>query len=453
MLGDTIVARATPRGFSSVSIIRLSGSKSTSLSKKITEPNLSNKLPKKEGVDNWGVSVRRATLLPVYLDDNIKIDDAVFTYFKEPESYTGEDVVEISCHGNPHITDSIINRLCELGARVAEPGEYTKRAFLSGKIDLVQAESIGLLISSRSSMIAKKQSLILEGSLSTLIENLRKSLLKTLAELEFEFDISENDILRTGLRRETVKSLKNNNLSIYNLLETYSEGRVYKEGVRVVLCGQPNAGKSTLMNALLGEERSIISPTPGTTRDTVTSDLNLGGIPITLIDTAGIDRPRGTIEAEGIARTKKEIVNADIVIYVFSGDTKLVDFIEDRKSLVVFNKIDKFPKLDLPHVSCSVSAINGKGIKNLKSLIEKRVSQITGESNDVFLNTLRQKRSLVHCSDFLEKAKRNIQPPSPLYELAAADIRSAIDCLEVFLGKTTSEEVLAEVFSGFCVGK
>ena len=453
MLGDTIVARATPRGFSSVSIIRLSGPKSTNLSKKITEPTPSNKLPESEGGDSWGISVRRATLLPVYLDDNIKIDDAVFTYFKEPKSYTGEDVVEISCHGNPHITDSIINRLCELGARVAEPGEYTKRAFLSGKIDLVQAESIGLLISSRSSMIAKKQSLILKGTLSTLIENLRKNLLRTLAELEFEFDISENDILRTGLRNEIIKSLKNNNLSISNLLRTYSEGKVYKEGVRVVLCGQPNAGKSTLMNALLGEERSIISPTPGTTRDTVTSDLTLGGIPITLIDTAGIDRPRGTIEAEGIARTKREIVNADIVIYVFSGDTKLIDFIEDKKNLVIFNKIDKFPKPDLPHASCSVSAINGKGIKGLRSLIEKKVSQITKGSNDVFLNTLRQKRSLVDCSNFLEKANRNIQPPNPLYELAAADIRSAIDSLEVFLGKTTSEEVLAEVFSGFCVGK
>jgi len=440
MLGDTIVARATPRGFSSVSVIRLSGPGSVELAKKIarTKANL---------------TVRVATLFPVFSSDGIKIDSAVFTFFKGPKSYTGEDVVEISCHGNPFIGDSVINRLCELGARTAEPGEYTKRAFLSGKIDLVQAESIGLLISSRSSEIAKKQSMILDGHLSKSIEILRASLLKALANLEFEFDMSEDENLRPSLKKDLFKLLKNNGLSVEDLLSTYSEGRVYNEGIRVVLCGQPNAGKSTLMNALLGVNRSIISPVPGTTRDTITSDLVLGGVPITLVDTAGIDSPENQIEAEGITRAKTEIENADIVLSVFSGDTKAIDYIEDKEQITVFNKVDKYPSPNLPLGSCSVSAIKNKGIDSLKKLIEKKVLSITLNSNDVFLNTIRQKNSLTNCLRFLKKASSNIEKSEPLYELAAADIRSSIDCLEVFLGKTTTEEVLSEVFSGFCVGK
>ena len=358
MLGDTIVARATPRGFSSVSVIRLSGPRSVELAKKITK----TKAP---------LPIRTATLLPVFSGDGIKVDSAVFVFFKGPESYTGEDVVEISCHGNPFIGDSVINRFCELGARTAEPGEYTKRAFLSGKIDLVQAESIGLLISSRSTEIAKKQSRILDGHLSGSIENLRTSLLKALADLEFEFDMSENESLRPSLKKDLFNLLKNNSLSIEGLVNTYSEGRVYNEGIRVVLCGQPNAGKSTLMNALLGVNRSIISPVPGTTRDTITSDLILGGVPITLVDTAGIDRPGNQIEAEGITRARTEIDNADIVLSVFSGDTKAVDYIEDTKQITVFNKIDKYPSPSLPLGSCSVSAIKNKGVESLKKLIEK----------------------------------------------------------------------------------
>lgn len=440
MLGDTIVARATPRGFSSVSVIRLSGPRSVELAKKITK----TKAP---------LPIRTATLLPVFSGDGIKVDSAVFVFFKGPESYTGEDVVEISCHGNPFIGDSVINRFCELGARTAEPGEYTKRAFLSGKIDLVQAESIGLLISSRSTEIAKKQSRILDGHLSGSIENLRTSLLKALADLEFEFDMSENENLRPSLKKDLFKLLKNNSLSVEGLMNTYSEGRVYNEGIRVVLCGQPNAGKSTLMNALLGVNRSIISPVPGTTRDTVTSDLVLGGVPITLVDTAGINRPGNQIEAEGITRARTEIDNADIVLSVFSGDTKAIDYIEDKKQITVFNKVDKYPSPSLPPGSCSVSAIKNKGVESLKKLIEKKILSITPNSNDVFLNTIRQKNSLISCLRFLKKASSNIGEKVPLYELAAADIRSSIDCLEVFLGKTTTEEILSEVFSGFCVGK
>jgi tRNA modification GTPase len=440
MLGDTIVARATPRGFSSVSVIRLSGPGSVGLAKKIARTKAH-------------LSVRVATLFPIFSSDGIKIDSAVFTFFKGPKSYTGEDVVEISCHGNPFIGDSVINRLCELGARTAEPGEYTKRAFLSGKIDLVQAESIGLLISSRSSEIAKKQSMILDGHLSKSIESLRASLLKALANLEFEFDMSEDENLRPSLKKELFKLLKNNGLSVEDRLSTYSEGRVSNEGIRVVLCGQPNAGKSTLMNALLGVNRSIISPVPGTTRDTITSDLVLGGVPITLIDTAGIDRSKNQIEAQGITRAKTEIKNADIVLSVFSGDTKALDYIEDKEQITVFNKVDKYPSPNLPPGSCSVSAIKNKGIESLKKLIEKKVLSITLNSNDVFLNTIRQKNSLTNCLRFLKKASSNIEKSEPLYELAAADIRSSIDCLEVFLGKTTTEEVLSEVFSGFCVGK
>ncbi len=266
MMSDTIVAPATPPGYGGVSVVRISGSLSTKLSKQICKRRSS-------------FSPRRPTLSSVYNSAGEIIDNAVFTFFENPHSYTGEDVLEISCHGNPIVVDQIVSTICSSGARLADPGEFTKRAFLNGKMDLVQAESVSKLIESRSIEAANINSKILSGSLSKKLNTIKESIVGVLAELEFEFDISENESLTPSLITKSHKDINNNILACENLIDSYASGLLFNRGARVVIYGNPNVGKSTLLNALLEKDRAITSEVPGTTRDTVDADIVLGGMP------------------------------------------------------------------------------------------------------------------------------------------------------------------------------
>ena len=440
MSPDTIVALATPPGRSSISVIRMSGPDSLRLASRLSK-SVSPFLD------------RRAVFLPIYIENSKIIDSAIYTYFRSPASYTGEDIIEVSCHGNPVIVSSVLDRLCHCGARIALPGEYTKRAFINGKMDLVQAESVGLLISARSKDAAKYQSKNLSGSLSGKISKIRESLLYCLSTLEYEFDISEKDSGVEDLVNNSLKLLNNNIILIDDLLGSYARSRAYQQGLRVVICGQTNAGKSTLMNALLGSNRSITSETAGTTRDTITSDLVAGGVPMTLIDTAGLRDPETPLEGEGVARTWQEIHKSDIIISVYSCDTQRIEYNEDKACLYVYNKVDVGQPQPEDMDAIPVSALCGDGIPDLWKNIENALVSRSHTDSNVLVNTARQKESLDSCLDFMIRTKTSLVNSSRELDLVAFELRSAINSLDLFLGKVTSQDVLDGVFSSFCVGK
>lgn len=440
MSSDTIVSLSTPVGRSSISVIRLSGSMSLGLAKKLSRAKTSF-------ID------RRAMFLPIYIENSEIIDDAIYTFYKAPASYTGEDVIEISCHGNPVIVGSVLDRLCHCGARVALPGEYTKRAFINGKMDLVQAESVGLLVSAKSKDAAKHQNKNLSGALSRNVSKIRDDLLFCLSTLEYEFDVSENDSSVDIFLNNSLKLINNNIILVRGLLGSYVRGKAYQQGARVVICGQTNAGKSTLMNALLGSSRSITSEIAGTTRDTITSDLVVGGVPITLVDTAGLRHPETPIEEDGVARAWKEIHRSDLIISVYSSDTQRVDYNKDTACLYVYNKVDIEPHQSEDKDALPVSALCGSGIAGLWKKIENAVLSLSYTDSDVLVNTARQKESLRLCLDSMVYTKTCLENGSCELELAAFELGSAISSLDSFLGKITSQDVLDRVFANFCVGK
>ena len=438
MMSDTIVAPATPPGYGGVSIVRISGSLSTKLTKQICKKRSS-------------FLRRRPTLSSVYNNAGELIDNAVFTFFKSPRSYTGEDVLEISCHGNPVIVDQIISTLCSFGARLADPGEFTKRAFLNGKLDLVQAESVSKLIESRSIEAANINSKILSGSLSKKLNTIRESVAGVLAELEFELDISENESLIQNLITKAHKTINNNILSCDNLIASYAAGHLFNHGARVVIYGNPNVGKSTLLNALLEKDRAITSHVPGTTRDTVEANIVLGGIPVTLIDTAGIRNASSGIESAGIKRSYEEIKTADLLINVITdeGDVSA----KKKNTVVVFNKADLVSPPEKQTGIIPISALLGDGITNLKKTIKDKLISKNTQGSDVTLTTRRQEIAITSCRNSLGASLKYLNKNAPELEIVAFELRDSINHIDSLMGKTTVDDILNKVFSGFCVGK
>ena len=440
MMSDTIVAPATPPGYGGISIVRISGNLSTMLTKQICKRELS-------------FSNRRPTLSSVYNSFGKIIDNAVFTFFKKPHSYTGEDVLEISCHGNPIVVDQIVSTVCSSGARLADPGEFTKRAFLNGKLDLIQAESVSKLIESRSIEAANINSKILSGSLSKKLNTIKKSIVGVLAELEFEFDISENESLIPSLITKSYKTINNNILDCEKLIDSYTNGLLFNRGARVVIYGNPNVGKSTLLNAILEKDRAITSKIPGTTRDTVDADIILGGVPVTLIDTAGIRNATSGVESEGIKRSYDEIKNADLLINVVTDENGIDKNAQTEKTVIVFNKIDLVtPSERLPDI-VPVSALLGDGVVHLKNVIKDRLISKNSQASDTTLTTMRQKTAITNCKDSLCESLKYLNKHAPELEIVAYELRDSINHIDTLMGKTTVDDILNKVFSGFCVGK
>ena len=439
MVPDTIVAPATPPGYGGVSVIRISGNLSTKLSKQICKRKSS-------------FSKRRPTLASVYNNTGEIIDNAVFTFFDGPHSYTGEDVLEISCHGNPAIVDQIVSTVCSFGARLAGPGEFTKRSFLSGKLDLVQAESVSRLIESRSVEAANMNSKILSGSLSKKLKTIKESIVCVLAELEFELDISENESLLPGLINKSCKIININILACENLIKSYAGGRLLNHGARVVIYGNPNVGKSTLLNAILEKDRAITGELPGTTRDTVDADIVLGGVPVTLIDTAGIRSTSSGVESAGIKRSFDEIKNADLLINVVTsrdgGSQKTT-----KNTVVVFNKTDLVaPPKKLTNI-VPVSALLGDGIGDLKNIIKEKLILKNTSGSDIILTTRRQEIAITDCKNSLIASLKHLNEDAPELEIVAFELRESVNYIDTLMGKTTVDDILNKVFSGFCVGK
>ena len=441
MRPDTIVAPATPPGRGGVSLIRISGSESNQIVKKITGLN--------------SLKNRRSTLTSI-LSAGKTIDHVLIVFFKKPFSYTGEDVIEITCHGNPSVVDLILKTIIKVGARLADPGEFTKRAFINGKLDLVQAESVSALIGSRSEAAALMNQKTLSGALSSCIGNLRDTLISLLSRLEFELDVSEYENPEKTLPELLYKSLNNIKLDISGLISTFEEGRLYNNGARVVIFGAPNVGKSTLLNSLIRKDRAITSQTPGTTRDTIDTHIILEGVPVVLVDTAGIRASSGEIETKGIERSLDEIKSADLIIHVSTenlGFVLPVDYIEDTPQIKIINKVDllKNPKETIGVFY--ISALHGDGVDTIRFEIPKILKKGFRPSSDIVLTTRRQVDALSRSNKSIGFALSQLNTSKPELEIIALEIRDSITELDRLLGKTTVDNILDQMFSDFCVGK
>jgi tRNA modification GTPase len=312
---------------------------------------------------------------------------------------------------------------------------------------------VSKLIESRSIEAANINSKILSGSLSKKLNTIRESLVATLADLEFEFDISENESLIPGLINKSHNTINNNILSCENLIASYADGRLFNHGARVVIYGNPNVGKSTLLNALLEKDRAITSHVPGTTRDTVEADIVLGGILVTLIDTAGIRSASSGIESVGIKRSYDEMKNADLLINVVANGDGVSENTQTKNTLIVFNKIDLVAPPEKPTDIIPVSALLGDGIASLKNTIKERLISKNTSGSDVVLTTRRQEIAITGCKNSLKASLKHLNKDAPELEIVAFELRDSINYIDALMGKTTVDDILNKVFSGFCVGK
>ena len=438
ILGDTIVAPATPFGHSGVAVTRISGP--------LSFPII-NQLSKKRDFTN-----RLATVCSITDSNGNTIDRCVVTVYKKPSSYTGEDVVEISSHGNPTTVQYIILSVCAAGARTAEAGEFTKRAFINGKLDLVQVEAVASLINSKSIENTRHQQKILRGTLSLSINNLRTKIVSLLGRLEHQMDIDEEDWPSTP-PSWLVGGVDAVYLKVRHFKKTAQLGRLLNRGATVVIAGPPNVGKSSLLNTLSQSSRSIVSSSPGTTRDTIEVELLMRGVPVLFIDTAGLRQPKDEIEKEGVRRTKNFLKRADLVLSLTDGPKSKKPLNAGAPTLSVLNKSDlQSNKTKNPSV-IHISAKTGAGLPLLKRKISQQLGINKISTDSPSLSTSRQHVAMVACSDAIQRSRSLIKKQHLDIEIIAFELREALNAVDGLLGKTSPEDILNHVFNSFCVGK
>ncbi len=441
--GDTIVAPATPFGFSGLAVVRISGKNALYTVQQLTG-NSKKKAP---------FLPRVATLSTLYSSNKNPFDDAVITFFPGPNSYTGEDLVEISSHGSPAIVEEVLAVARYYGARMAEPGEFTRRAFLNGKMDLAQAESVASIIHSQSLESSRLSYRVLHGALSNRLSQIKNILVEALSGIEFELDISEEDA-DPFLDQRINAHLANLIHGVSELLEAYQQSRLLTQGALVVIAGKPNVGKSTLLNSLSSTDRAITSHLPGTTRDAVDISLLMDGVPIRLVDTAGLRETQEKIEQEGVRRARKYFKDADLVLSVIDSENDTFYRHSSSPIIKVFNKTDLCSGLLKEEGIIHVSAKYDQGIEELKTAIKKSLGISRGLSANALLTSGRQRDILSTCLESLNRLKDLTRAEQNLpLELASVELRSALDAVDQILGKTTPEDILNNIFSTFCVGK
>ena len=452
---DTIVALATPPGVGAIGVIRLSGKKSF---------DIINQLFPSKDLKNQSSH----TLHVGYIVHNNKIlDEVVISLFKGPRSYTGEDVVEVSCHGSPYIHQQVLEACVESGARLAKPGEFTQRAFLNAKLDLSQAEAVADLIASNTSASHKTAINNIRGKFSEALKELREQLIKFSALIELELDFSQEDV--EFVDRSQLKNLVQN--AIYHttsLIQSFKLGNVIKNGVTVAIIGKPNAGKSTLLNTLLNEDRAIVSEIPGTTRDTIEEVINVDGILFRLVDTAGIrNHSRDIIESFGIEKSLQKMKQSDIVLYLFDANEMEIEELkiiakEMREQginyLLAGNKIDKDNESALRKRFTGIdgiifiSAKNNLHLEVLKERMMDFVLKDTISTENVIVTNARHYHALVQVNEALEEVMQGLENKIP-GDLLALDIRRSLQYLGEITGEITNEDQLDYIFSKFCIGK
>jgi len=455
---DTIAAIATPPGVGGIGIVRVSGRDAEKICHALfRSPTVAG--PLKSHHLYHGDIISPTTGEPV--------DEVLIALMRGPRSYTGEDVLEIQCHGGSLILQAVLNEVIKAGGRPAEPGEFTKRAYLNGRMDLAQAEAVMDLITARTDRGRALALTGVKGGLSETLHAIRSDLIDLLSSLESVIDFNEEDI-SPGSRPIAPGDIEDIITRINAILATYREGKLFRDGLTVVITGRPNVGKSSLLNRLLGERRAIVTPTPGTTRDFIEETVNIGGIPVTLTDTAGVRKAAEAVEKEGIAFVWEKVLAADIVIILVDGSEPLteedIEVIERNREKRVVLAVNKS---DLPHRVTDIrlgelmpgmeplwiSAKYGDGIPDLQKRIHTLAAEGgTDTGSDIILANLRHKAALEATVASLAAAHA-ILSRGNFPELAAFDLKEALDHLGDIAGETTAEDVLDRIFSRFCVGK
>jgi tRNA modification GTPase len=456
MLDDTIAAIATPLGEGGLAVVRISGHDSISIVEKGFQPAAKTSTPLSQAESytlHYGHILR----------DSQVVDEVLVALMRAPRTFTREDVVEITCHGGLLPAKAVLDTVLENGARLALPGEFTRRAFLNGRIDLAQAEAVADIIHSRTELALAAANEQLAGKLSQRINRLRDDLLATLAHLEAHIDFPDEDIA-PDTKDKLAARLESAIASMDELLRTANEGQLLRRGIRAAIVGRPNAGKSSLLNQLLGRDRAIVSPIPGTTRDTIEETANIRGLPVVFVDTAGLREARNEIELEGIKRSHQSLAQAELILHVLDASEPLTPTDENylrelasRKRIIVRNKMDLPIALTWPHELHSpvveVSCLTGAGIEQLKDTIRNLVwsGQIKAEMLQVMINS-RHQDALRRARSATVNALEGLRADQTL-EVVAMELRIGVNAAGEIVGKTTTEDLLDSIFSQFCIGK
>jgi len=460
---DTIVAISTPPGLSGIGIVRLSGPEALAIADRLFSPADSRKTPSRQP---------SYTLLYGHVrDGGAVVDEALLTVMRAPRTYTTQDVVEINCHGGLIPLRRTLELCLREGARLADPGEFTRRAFYFGRIDLAQAEAVADLINAQTEEAAQAALGQLTGRLSRQVEAVRTAVASLLTQMEVEIDFGEDDI-DTPSRADTTAQLRATLAEVTGLLATAAQGKLLRQGAKVALVGRPNVGKSSLMNALLGEERVIVTPIPGTTRDTVAESINVHGVPVLLVDTAGLREVSDEVEQAGVERARRALQEADVVLLVLDRseplqeeDRELLAMAPESRTVIVVNKCDLEGKWNVEggtwnvgesaqRQSCvEVSAKTHQGLDRLREAIAERIG-VAGlrPTAEVIVTNLRHQQALERAQTALQRAIASAESGAS-EEYLAEDLREALDAVGDITGTTSREEIIDEIFARFCVGK
>ena len=455
---DTIAAAATAMGSAGIGIIRISGPEAFAVLEKVFRPKNEKKVMREQSgyTVHYGMAV----------DGDQVLDEVLVMFMRGPHSYTAEDTAEIDCHGGRLVMQKILETVLKNGARAAEPGEFTKRAFLNGRIDLSQAEAVMDLIQSKNEMALRSSLAQLKGTVREKIGRLREKILYEMAFVEAALDDPEH-ISLDGYREELLKKVKDIQKEVEELLKSADSGMMLKEGIKTVILGKPNAGKSSLLNVLLGEERAIVTEIAGTTRDVLEEQLQLGEISLQLLDTAGIRSTEDVVEQIGVDRARKQAEDADLILYVADSsrplddsDEEILKLLEGKKALVLLNKSDLEPVITpesmeekTMHPVLVISAKEGEGIRELEEKIRSLFFHGEVDFNDeVLITNLRQKQALADAAGSLKMVMESIESGMP-EDFFTIDLKDAYLSLGFIIGEEIGDDLAKEIFGKFCMGK
>lgn len=456
MFFDTIAGISTPRGEGGIGIIRISGTEAFEILEKIFVPKSKKKISELKNFSiNYGHIVDREEV----------VDEVMVSIMKSPNTYTKEDIVEINCHGGFVITEKVLEVVLKNGARIAEAGEFTRRAFLNGRIDLTQAEAIIDIIHGKTEKAISLSLNQLRGDLKEQIGHLKKLILDVAAHINVVLDYPEEGI-DDPLPQNLVDNLKEVVDTTNTLISSYDKGKLIKEGIKTGIVGKPNVGKSSLLNSILREERAIVTHIPGTTRDIIEEVVNLKGIPLILVDTAGIRKTDDIVENIGVEKSKKILQEADLILFVIDGsreldeeDLKIYDSIQSDNVIGILNKIDVEKIADISKLTkikkwIEISAMKNIGIDEMEEKIYKHIisENIEDSSQKLTITNVRHKSALEKTKQSVENMFETIDGGLPM-DLLAVDIKGALDSLSEITGEISSEDLLDHIFSNFCVGK